>query len=201
MQNQVATRLLGDFQVESGKVRVSDPCYQPDTWCAKTLENVKRGKWFAEADIGGLSGWGQRVFALRCYHESVSRPHLMEREVESNDIGVDSGQAGVFDHSHFKEDLDAVEFKRQYKEAICPEEPWYSMCCDITLSKMAGTIPFGVVSSSGVGDGSYVCEVARKDGEICLIEVDFGLKEKEDDEDDEEDDEEEEHQDSSRDGV
>ena len=33
---------------------------------------------------------------------------------------------------------------------------WYSHCCDLTLGKQqAGVIPYGVVFSSGYGDGCY----------------------------------------------
>lgn len=38
-----------EFQVTSGALRVTDPCYSIDTWCAGTLENVANGKWFAQA--------------------------------------------------------------------------------------------------------------------------------------------------------
>ena len=38
------------FVVTSGALRVSDPCYTPDTWCAGTLENVMDGIW--QAHVG-----------------------------------------------------------------------------------------------------------------------------------------------------
>lgn len=38
------------FAVSSGALRVTDPCYTPDTWCAGTLENVKNGIW--QAHVG-----------------------------------------------------------------------------------------------------------------------------------------------------
>lgn len=176
---------LGNFEIESGKVRVSDPCYDIDTWCATTLENVKKGKWLAEAEMKDEGSWGKRVSILRCFHESLTNGMMneIEREKISEEIGVDSGQAGVFDIEHFKKDSDTIGVEKLYKEeSIGKDEPWYSMCCDMTLSRRAGVIPFGVVSSSGFGDGSYVCEVGRKDGEISLIEIDFGLNKEEDEE-------------------
>lgn len=33
--------------MKSGALRVTDPCYDMETWCAGTLESVKNGKWFA----------------------------------------------------------------------------------------------------------------------------------------------------------
>jgi len=33
------------FGINSGAVRVTDPCYSLETWCAGTLENVRNGLW------------------------------------------------------------------------------------------------------------------------------------------------------------
>jgi len=185
--------ILGDFQIESGRVIVSDPCYEVDYEINKTIENVKNGTWIAEIET--QRAWGERVSKLICYHELVRTPYKLLFEVVSNDIGVDSGQAGIFDLDHFKRDSDAVGLVRESKDIICENEPWYSMCCDKTLGKnMAGTIPFGVVSSSGLGDGSYVCEVSKRDGEVVAIQVTF-LEDEEDELDNEDDLEDEEDED------
>lgn len=165
------TRFLGDFQIESRKVFVSDPCYDLDTWCTKIVENVKNGTWLAKIEM--MQTWGERVSKLICYHQSIGYPDSLPfKEVEC-DIGVDSGQAGIFDLEHFKKDSDVKDLPRDYKEKICESEPWYSYCCDRTLSKMAGVIPFGVVSSSGMGDGSYRLEVAKNEGEVVGMQVTF----------------------------
>ena len=71
--------------------------------------------------------------------------------------GVDSGQFGYFDHDEYRNDniVQGVE-RVTPDDVICDDEPWYSICCDRTLSKDKwGEIPFGIVSSSGYGDGSY----------------------------------------------
>ena len=38
------------FTVNMDKIRVTDPCYDMETWCAGTIENVKGGTW--DAHIG-----------------------------------------------------------------------------------------------------------------------------------------------------
>lgn len=55
------------FEVKSGALRVTDPCYDMETWCAGTLESVKNGKWLAhvgysidESDIAITRKWHQR---------------------------------------------------------------------------------------------------------------------------------------------
>ena len=40
---------LGSFEVVSGKLAVSDPCYDTDVWCRGELENCKLGNWVATA--------------------------------------------------------------------------------------------------------------------------------------------------------
>jgi Protein of unknown function (DUF4241) len=39
------------FVVESGALRVTDPCYQPDTWCSGQLDNVLNGNWKAAVGL------------------------------------------------------------------------------------------------------------------------------------------------------
>jgi len=184
------TKYLGDFQIESGKVFVSDPCYDLDTWCAKVVENVKNGTWLAKVET--MQTWGERVSKLVCYHQSIGYPERLLFEKVEADIGVDSGQAGIFDLNHFKKDSDVDGLPRESKEIIRKEEPWYSYCCDRTLSKMAGVIPFGVVSSSGLGDGSYNLEVAKRGDEVVGMQVTFLEEEDYDDEEEEEEEEDEE---------
>jgi hypothetical protein len=36
------------FEVASGALRVTDPCYGVDVWCSGQLENVKNGTWHAK---------------------------------------------------------------------------------------------------------------------------------------------------------
>lgn len=38
---------LLSFEVSSGALRVTDPCYSLDTWCAGQLQNVMNGEWNA----------------------------------------------------------------------------------------------------------------------------------------------------------
>lgn len=39
---------LKPFEVKSGALRVTDPCYSMETWCAGTTENVMNGQWLAQ---------------------------------------------------------------------------------------------------------------------------------------------------------
>jgi hypothetical protein len=107
------------------------------------------------------------------------------------DVGVDSGQAGIFDKSSFKNDS-LIEKDPEFHHAYRRDKPggrWYAACCDITLSEEeAGVLLGGVVSTSGYGDGGYDCFVVKSGDEVVAVKIVFiGEDEDEDIEDDYED--------------
>lgn len=161
---------LGCFELTQPIMRVSDPGYDKDTWCAGTIKNCLTGKWHAAISTKDEGGWGERVSILVARHETapafaaankvyieehgdtatVYWPRVGWTRYEGT-IGVDSGQCGLFDDAKYQ---DESLFKKKPKVSFC--EGWYGHCCDRTLSeKQAGVIPGGAVSSSGFGDGTY----------------------------------------------
>ena len=182
---------LGSFEIESGKVRISDPCYDKDTWCAGTIDNVKKGTWFAETkEIDGRVGF---LIAYSAEFRFTWDYYYDTRTLTDIEVGVDSGQAGIFDEKYFKDDkvfAGRTKEDRKYKEIICGDEIWYSWVCDLTLAEpSAGVLPFGCVSSSGWGDGCYTCSVIKEKDKVVAIVLDYGIDEEEDDEWDNEEEE------------
>lgn len=157
---------LGDFEMTSPTMRVSDPCYERDVWCSGTFGKCKTGTWEAGVLKTDDGTWGVRCAVLAVRHKETGPDFSVIRHdkvyqmndgwlEQPIDVGVDSGQAGFFDEAFYQdnsifEDLPLAE---------CDfGDCWYNHVCDITLSSMsAGVIPYGVVSLSGFGDGSYVC--------------------------------------------
>ena len=209
------------------KVMVSDPCYGLGTWCQGVLENVLPGVYDCNVEHSDEGDWGVRVSAIEVTHESC-RGRFIALECEDFEVGVDSGQAGIFDYEYYaKYHMDATE-----REHV--NDDWYDMVCDKTLTRIPNpdyeefcyeltdgsveelkkrfdaffeyqdsiksvkylsksdgntTDGFGLVSSSGYGDGGYNCWTAKnEDGKIVAIRVEFIT---EDDYEDEEDYEEE----------
>ena len=209
------------------KVMVSDPCYGLGTWCQGVLENVLPGVYDCNVEYSDEGDWGVRVSAIEVTHESC-RGRFIALECEDFEVGVDSGQAGIFDYEYYaKYHMDATE-----REHV--DDDWYDMVCDKTLTQMPNpdyeefcyeltdgsveelkkrfdaffeyqdsiksvkylsksdgntTDGFGLVSSSGYGDGGYNCWTYKnEDGKIVAIRVEFIT---EDDYEDEEDYEEE----------
>lgn len=194
--------MLGKFEIVSGKVRVSDPCYDLKTWCAATIENVKNGTWLALAEMEH-----GRISILEARHESCGTEDFME--LVGNEAGVDSGQAGIFDLQHFKDDSVVpkdLELE-PYGNNDEAGDRWYDLCCSKTVGEdtpyhyegdkvvfdkvertakdKAGVIPFGCVSSSGYGDGGYPISVAHEKGEVVGIRITY-IGEEEDEMEDEE---------------
>lgn len=175
---------LGTFEVSCGQLIVSDPCYSLDTWCQGILQNVKNGIWKGFV-LRGTADWGdERVWEIFAYHEKHRTFPDAICEKQTFEVGVDSGQAGIFNKDDFHGGED------DYGDG-----GWYDECCKITLDApdCAGTLTGGIVSSSGFGDGGYFCYVSKKDEEIVAVRIVFLGDEDEEDEwnDDEEYDEEE----------
>lgn len=163
---------MDTFVVTSGKLQVTDPCYDMDTWCAATLENVKNGKYHVEINRGNTGMFGDVITELLIYHESIiSKKHKLNfRWIDSN-IGVDSGQAGFFDYDKLNE----IKLNEQL------DDSFYKEMCEFTLeADCVGANEFGCVSSSGYGDGVYSLWVAEKNGEVVAAKIVF-VSELEDD--------------------
>lgn len=151
------------FKNTSGRMFVTDPCYEPGTWCTTELV-VKKGDWNSEIIMTDEGDWGKRVAELRAYHvDHFNRVRVNDFRRIDVTIGVDSGQVGLFD---------AAEYEKVYKDG---EEEWYKGICDDTLSKSQTAVrSFGIASSSGYGDGSYNCYVFKNpEGLVVGIRVVF----------------------------
>lgn len=216
---------VGSIELNN-KVRISDPCYDIDTWCAGTLENVLEGKYNCYMQRVDCCDWGIRVASIEVKHKDYL--HIEPDEVQNIDVGVDSGQAGIYDLDYFiknREDKNGddtwycrvcdstykytnnpqyLPFKEtewwndEFKEIhkfIKTEEFSKSIDTKIALAyweayeKYMSSVYFYkeksmltastldnkcLVSSSGDGDGSYICFVGRnKEGQIVSIKVDY----------------------------
>lgn len=162
------------FEVVSGSMVCSDPCYSLDVWCMGVVNNVKKGKWNADVQYMDLGGWGERISVLMVSHESNTLPTFDFDNPLGFTAGVDSGQFGFFDKDFYRNDESAKDLKKyQFSDDYDREEgdQWYRACADLTLGTESwGVLPNGAVSSSGVGDGSYdVFEQKNAEGEVIAL--------------------------------
>jgi len=171
------------------EVVVSDPCYEIPTWCQAQVEGVLPGVYNTTARKTETDGWGNRISYLTAIHEDyvndISKLKWKRYPVE---IGVDSGQAGIFDMETYRNDSiassiglgdgDISFFSQEPWNTMNPDEEsgavWYKAMCSRTLGKKSwGTYEQGVVTSSGLGDGSYDLYVAKEKDKIVGFIIDF----------------------------
>ena len=145
--------------IELGEViRVSDPCYDMDVWCAGTIENVLPGKYNCYFTITDDRDWGKHVSELEVVHETEKE--CKEFTLADFEVGVDSGTCGIYDIDYFSENRDDAD--------------WYTRVTDPTIDGF-GDVHDGkcVVCSSGYGDGGYDCCVGRSNGKAVAFKVRF----------------------------
>lgn len=165
------------------KVVVSDPCYELDTWCAGTLNNVLPGEYIC--DIAKVHNrWGDRVSHLYAIHSNYNNIKLNDiNEAQDFVVGVDSGTAGIFDYDYYALNHLGKTNDYWYKQHICnafyPDFRYLGIDIIHTHNK-------GVASNTGFGDGSYTCFVKRNDeGQIIAIMIEYISDNADDEYDDE----------------
>ena len=176
MNDRLAKKQLGAFEITSGKITITDPCYEPGAWCSGQLEHVLNGTWHANVFISDEGVWGDRVAYLLAYHaESANYVHLDTYLWQDTgfQIGVDSGQAGIFDTSVIRNDKGTAAW-----------DAWYDAI--IELTNPASVLEGGSVSSTGYGDGLYSCYVIKDNqDQVIAVKLDFSVVADEDEDWDE----------------
>lgn len=172
------------FEIKSGKVTISDPCYEKGCWCAISDIPAKNGEWIAEVETIDEGDFGIRNAVLKAHH--VDYP--VEADKEIGRIGVDAGQAGIFDSEIYPDNDDP--------QCYMDGDPkgFYDLCCNITCNALPNqktkswglvysfrtedNIPEpknirGVVSSSGFGDSTYPVYGNKVNGKLVAIKIVF----------------------------
>src|SRR5581483_11637394 len=130
------TVALGTFDVTTPKLIVADPGYDLDT--AKTsglgavLENCKPGTWQAQVVVKEFNEPGFSLASeLRVWNTNITDAALLKWEKQKGGVGVDSGQAGVYDAGHFH-DPRLVPTNMNWTVGrpgpADPQDLWYSFC-------------------------------------------------------------------------
>jgi len=164
---------LGTFDVTSDRLIAGDPgCPLDGEDAARTARPARRGSWKATVVRIDVDDWGTRNAELIVVHSEARGAPSWRRQPGT--LGVDSGQVGVFDRPHYGDDTLVPKDHHWKDKPIDPKQPWYSLCCEQTLSQCgAGVVPFGAVSSSGIGDGGYDWFLWIERGELVGIKVLF----------------------------
>lgn len=193
--NIIETKNLGIFQVTSGRIKVSDPCYDNDVWCSGDFL-AQNGEWIAEAVFTNENDWGVRVAELRIRHKDAV---INDNWVEAGHVGVDSGQCGFWDYDRWVSEGCGRGSRREVGS-------FYDRIIDLTLGterwdaekgmgvldqSYGGVIEWGAVTRSGYGDGGYFFEVQMDEKNEVVVAARLVYICDECDEDEEDEDEEE----------
>ena len=112
--------ILGD------RVMVSDPCYGLGTWCQGVLENVLPGKYVCKVAFTDEGDWGTRVADIRVEHVDYK---VMEFDhMEDFEVGVDSGQAGIYDYEYY------AKYHADSSEKNHVDDEWYDKVGNLTYT-------------------------------------------------------------------
>lgn len=88
------------FQVTAGALRVTDPCYDMETWCAGTLDNVLNGTW--DAHVG--------------YHKDSHDDEMSKRWLDKEEERI-KRFAEALGEEFAKQERESLEEKRKAVEA------------------------------------------------------------------------------------
>lgn len=155
------------------KVIVSDPCYHYGTWCTSTVE-ILPGEYRYGVKKQNIPGWGVRVESISIIHKDYNNVNW---KLTTADIGVDSGQCGIFDYETNKDIIGTGEYDQK--------DTFYGKACTLTLSDdQFGVMDnSGIVSCSGFGDGSYDLYIAKNEQkQVIALKVVFITDEEDEDE-------------------
>lgn len=153
---------LDKIQLNS-RVRVSDPCYGTGVWCSGEIANVFAGQYIPTVNMSNEGMWGYRVTSIQVVHSDFEDKDLSFNERVKFEVGVDSGMAGIYDADYYE----------QYHSEKEHNSEWYSRVC-VEVDPYCTKDNKCVISSSGFGDGSYNCYVAKNSvGQVVGILIEF----------------------------
>jgi hypothetical protein len=157
------------FEVKSGKIIISDPCYTPnettlDGYALGLNVPAINGIWVVETEVGDYGKWGQRVKALNAFLQNEHDYPLAD--TIHQEVGVDSGQMAIVDANTWANgDPDNKEGKGDI---------WYNTVCDSCRIGTTGIFVGGCVSSTGFGDGLYhAVALVDKEGRAMRVRIQF----------------------------
>lgn len=176
---------IGDFQQISDKMFVSDPLFdyepkehEPNSFLWKlnmVIENVLPGCYQVVLLINKNEKYRNAV--LVCMHQSMEDSEKKINQYEwkkIGTIGVDSGQAGIYDLKHYRDDSIISDNNDETSKET--SDKWYQMNCDLTIkpTDFAGAISHGAVSRSGHGDGMYDVSIVKNDDDkVVMVKIFF----------------------------
>lgn len=102
----------------SNKVRITDPCYDMNVWCAGTLDNVLSGNYECYLQQVNDDDWGIRVANIEVRHQKYLNVEPTEY-IADLEVGVDSGQCGIFDFYMYQDICMDEQKSNDFYDTVC----------------------------------------------------------------------------------
>jgi len=183
--------VVGGFTLESTTMRVSDPLYDKSVWCSGIIEDCIPGQWTGAVSYIDNKFFGHRVSMLMAAAEEYadaafevfSKITVNEKTgritvprslyLADIDVGVDSAHCGLFDDGSYQDNTSITGMPEPVE--IWSESRWVNQCFDVAKNEdKAGVMPNGIISESGVGDGSYYAYAWKNNqGQVSGVVVVF----------------------------
>ena len=141
------------FEIKSGEVVISDPCYRNPTFMQARLSNIRKGRWAC----GEVSVDGRTYLEIRHRDIVLKTPKLKWEEIDG-DLASESGLLGIFD---------IFEFKPQ-------DDGWLRRCCDLTKDCGIGLLARGCVVNTVAHEG-FEFYLARGPGSRDVVAIKVSL--------------------------
>ena len=166
---------FGEIKIGKTGIFVSDPCYTKYNGANIHLI-AKDGIYKTFAEKAEIPFWGDRVVSISIVHtDYIDKIESMCKEY-IDDIGVDSGTAGIFDNHYYS----------KYHTINDINEEWHNKYICTELDDIAIFDKKSIVSSAGIGDGSYgVYGVYDENNKIVALTIEYLNDDYFDDEEDE----------------
>jgi hypothetical protein len=169
---------MKSFLLNSGMLAITDPS-NPDIKDALVL-SAKKGEWncFVETSefiVSKITIQSEHIdeteYAL-AMAMLLGKSSLFD-ETETS-VSSESMQIGFFDSIFYRNNESVEGLDRISNKIISEDEPWYSFCCDRSLSKEKwGVIPYGCVAMV-CSDGNYkVTYFTNNSGIVVKVEIDL----------------------------
>lgn len=185
---------LGQFNQQSTSMVVTDPSYE-DLILGVIHNNVRPGVWHAflkrflyldkQLNIRDQRNAGLYIFHDSVYTYNYGAPDQTKidamlaqlRYEDDGDVSVDTGQAGFYDLKFFNQD-NSVKLMpvHPFDVGNNKESRFYAANMYATeIGLEANVLPYGVVSRSGWGDGSYIASfyTQRKTNDVVAATLEF----------------------------
>lgn len=163
---------VGTINILSGRVDITDPCYDKDAWCRHSVDVVP-GVYDCFACTGEEPCFGERVWEsliiLRGTHlfSDVGWKKLFT-------IGVDAGMAGFFENKPDFNREEWSEFCAWMRDTSKLKTEGYEFRdreMDAFIRKF--DTGYGFWTGSGCGDGCYPVYGIKRDGKIIALKICF----------------------------